>query len=589
MAKTCLLGGLFVYDTIIQREYTNGFVPGKRNKFIDKVIHECVGGTCGNVSTMLPYLGVQSYPIAHFDLSDQGRALTADLKYYGADTRFVRNTPKGGTTILNCVHKLDDKTGEHAMGFHAFSPSSNFAQHKFIKFKDEVPALLEKLDFVPDVYFFDVPEAGNRALAEELKKKGSLVYFEPEGVSDKKKFDKAVAVSDIVKFSGTKVTDLSFIRDFSEKLFVKTMGDAGLDFKLGLGEWQHVDSPKVDDVVDWEGAGDWLTSKFIALLCENALLEVSSFTEDFIRNLLAEACKTAARSVSFMSSKGMIDAEKGRRPRVQIADEDVPTRGIIGTICGDIIGSTYESKTKWTKDPHITVFRSGSLFTDDTTMTLAIARWLCGDRTLERLEACMVDFAPMCTIYRYGHKFRDWLKADVRAPYGAASNGSAMRVAAVGWVANSLDECLDLAKQTADITHNSEGGERGAMSVAAAVYLARTGKSKNEIKQFIEERFGYNLSRSIEEIRETYAFTSMADESVPEAIVCWLQSSTYMEAISNAIALGGDADTQAAIAGAISAATPGMEVPKEVAVKAVSYLTDSLKEAFAEFENYIKK
>ena len=589
MAKTCLLGGLFVYDTIIQREYTNGFVLGKRNKFNDKVVHECVGGTCGNVSTMLPYLGVQSYPIAHFDLSDQGKALTSDLKYYGADTRFVRNTPKGGTTILNCVHKLDEKTGEHAMGFHAFSPSSNFAQHKYIKVKDEVPALLEQLDFVPDVYFFDVPEAGHRALAEELRKKGTLVYFEPESAVDVKKFDKALAASDIVKFSGTKVTDLSFAENCPDKLFVKTMGDEGLEFKLGSGNWQHVDAPKNENVVDWEGAGDWLTSKFIALLCENNLLKVSSFTEDAIRDLLAEASKTAAQSVSFMSSKGMIDAEKGRRPRIQLADEDVPTRGIIGTICGDIIGSTYESKMKWTKNPKITVFRAGSLPTDDTTMTLAIAHWLCGDRTPQRLEECMVDFGPMCTIFRYGHKFRDWLKADVRAPYGATSNGSAMRVAAVGWVANSLDECLELAKQTADITHNSEGGERGAMSVAAAVYLARTGKSKDEIKQFIEERFGYNLSRSIEEIRETYAFTSMADESVPEAIVCWLQSDTYMDAISNAIALGGDADTQAAIAGAISAATPGMEVPKEIAVKAVSYLTDSLKEALVEFENYIKK
>ena len=193
MTKTCLLGGLFVYDTIIQREYTNGFVLGKRNKFVDKVVHQCVGGTCGNVSTMLPYLGVQSYPIAHFDLSDQGRALTADLKYYGADTRFVRNTSAGGTTILNCIHKLDDKTGEHAMTFHAYSPNSQFAQHKYIKVKDEVPELLAQLDFVPDVFFFDKPEAGNRALAEELRKRGTLVYFEPEGADDIKKFEKAVA------------------------------------------------------------------------------------------------------------------------------------------------------------------------------------------------------------------------------------------------------------------------------------------------------------------------------------------------------------------------------------------------------------
>ena len=341
MAKTCLLGGLFVYDTIIQREYPNGFVLGKRNKFTDKVVHECVGGTCGNVSSMLPYLGVQSYPIAHFDLSDQGRALTADLKYYGADTRFVRNTPKGGTTILNCVHKLDDKTGEHAMTFHAYSPNSQYAQHKYIRAKDEVPELLAQLDFVPDVFFFDKAEAGNRALAEALRAKGSLVYFEPEDDRELKKFTKAVEASDIIKFSATKISDLGYCEQYPDKLFIMTKGDEGLQFKLGLGEWQQVDAPKNENVVDWEGAGDWLTSKFIALLCEHDLLKVASFAEDAIRNLLTEASATAARSVSFLSSKGMIDAEKGRRPRIQLADEDVPTRGIIGTICGDIIGSTY--------------------------------------------------------------------------------------------------------------------------------------------------------------------------------------------------------------------------------------------------------
>ena len=592
MKKTCLLCGVFNYDRIMQREYPQGFVVGKRNNaYEEHLVMECVGGTCGNVSTMLPYLGVQTFPIGHFDLSDQGRAMTEDLKYYGADVRFVQNSEKGGTTLLQCTHKLDPDTGLHAMGHRGTSPNSQFPARCFIKTKGEgeAPDFIKNLDFVPDVYFLDVCEAGPRYLAEQLRERGALVYFEPESDKDKKKFDKVVAASDIVKFSGTNISDLSFCNAYTDKLFVMTMGVDGLEFKWGSGDWIKVAAPKVEKEVDWEGAGDWLTSKTIALLCEKDLLDKAKWNEEVLRDILAEASRTAAHSVTFMTPKGMIDAEKGRRPRVEIPEEKVPTQGIIGAICGDILGSYFESRTHFTKKTNFKFFHAGSLFTDDTTMTLAIARWLQGERTMEKLEEYMVDFFPMCTKYRYGHLFREWYLAEHRVPYGAASNGSAMRVSPVAWVAHSLDECLELAKQTADITHNSQDGEYGAMSVAAAIYMARTGKSKAEIKKFIEERFGYNLDRKTEDIRVNYTQTSIAAKSVPEAIICYLEANSYEEAVRLAVSLGGDADTQAAIAGSIAAATPGMEVPKEIAVEAISYLTDSLKTALLNFEEYLKK
>lgn len=119
MKKTCLLSGNFALDTIVTREYPNGFVIGKANKYIEKVATECVGNTCGNVATTLPYLGVRTYPIGHFDLSEQGLQIKNDLQRYGADIRFVENSENGGTTLLRCTHKRDKATGEHVTSFRA--------------------------------------------------------------------------------------------------------------------------------------------------------------------------------------------------------------------------------------------------------------------------------------------------------------------------------------------------------------------------------------------------------------------------------------------------------------------------------------
>ena len=306
MKKTCLLSGNFALDTIVTRDYPNGFVVGKTNKFTETIIAESVGNTCGNVAAILPYLGVQTYPIVHLDQSEQGYLIKDDLQRYGADVRFVQNSVNGGTTLLRCTHKREKMTVEHTTSFRATSPGSRFPRRRFLRVRDEAPAFMENLDFVPDIFFFDAAEAGLRYLASELRKKGTLVYFEPESDADKAKFLKAVEVSDIVKFSHEKVGNLDFVAQNSDKLFIRTMGAEGLEFNLCGQGWVKIDPVPNDNVVDWEGAGDWTTSQFIACLCEKDMLSLAQMTVESLRTCLEVACSTASRSVSFMGSKGMI-------------------------------------------------------------------------------------------------------------------------------------------------------------------------------------------------------------------------------------------------------------------------------------------
>ena len=161
-----------------------------------------------------------------------------------------------------------------------------------------------------------------------------------------------------------------------------------------------------------------------------------------------------------------------------------------------------------------------------------------------------------------------------------------MRVAPVAWYAKSLDECLSLAKTTAEVTHNSEEGIRGAQAVAAAIYLNRTGKSKADIKSYIEQTFGYDLNRTSDEIRPTYEFQTACDKSVPESIICFLEAENYMDAVIRAISLGGDTDTMACIAGNIAAAT--MPVPEDIAKGCYDKLPQELREILDKWNQTIK-
>ena len=310
MTNKRILGtGNFALDIIYQREYPEGFdTTKKRNPFVDKKIIEEVGNTCGNVMCMLPYLGVETYPIGHFDESEQGLKITADLKRYGANTRFVKNSKDGGTTLMTCIHKLD-ANGQHTVSHRAIAPNSRFPKRKQLR-KDEVLEFVDALGFTPDAYFFDVSDAGPRELAKVLKEQGVLVYYEPEGNKEMNKFIKCVEVSDVIKFSGTNILDTSFVANYPDKLFIRTMGEAGMEFNLRGQGWKKIASVLNNNVVDWEGAGDWTSSVFLAELCKLNKLNIAQLTSEEVRKVLETAAATASRSVSYMGSKGMIQANK---------------------------------------------------------------------------------------------------------------------------------------------------------------------------------------------------------------------------------------------------------------------------------------
>lgn len=296
--------GVFNLDTIVAREYLEG--PSKR-KFIEHTVLEEVGGTCGNVMTMLPYLGIQTFPVAILDCSEQGYQIKRDLERYGANTRFVRNEEGGGTTLMRCTHKTSPD-GSHVMSVRATSPGSMFPKRKQLGARSgEAEAFAASLDFTPDLFFFDDPSAGNMVLARKLRSRGTTVYFEPEGVGNTEStFLKRVEMSDIVKFSGERIKDVSFTDIFLDKLFIRTTGKDGLDFRLRGGRWIHIPPVANDNVVDWEGAGDWTSSAFIAEFLKRGYRSVRGLIDDAVREILYEAQKVASRSVSFMGSKGMI-------------------------------------------------------------------------------------------------------------------------------------------------------------------------------------------------------------------------------------------------------------------------------------------
>ena len=257
-------------------------------------------------------------------------------------------------------------------------------------------------------------------------------------------------------------------------------------------------------------------------------------------------------------------------------------KGIIGAIAGDIIGSTHEFKPIKTKE--FSLFNKKSSFTDDTIMTLAVAKWLLKDKnSKEELVRQLQDFGNRYPKGGYGRMFNNWLKTENPEPYNSWGNGSAMRVSPVAWVGDSLDEVQRLAKISAEVTHNHPEGIKGALATADAIYLARLGSSKEEIRDHIEIRYNYDLNRTVDEIRPYYNFDVSCQGSVPESIICFLEAEDYEDTIRNCISLGGDADTMAAIAGGIASAY--WEVPNEIHSKAIHRLSYDLLNVLIEFED----
>lgn len=248
----------------------------------------------------------------------------------------------------------------------------------------------------------------------------------------------------------------------------------------------------------------------------------------------------------------------------------------IGAIIGDIAGSAYEGRRRKIKTTDFPIFSDRARFTDDTVMTLAIAKGLVEADNPEQIPACitrrMVEAGKAFPHAGYGQRFRHWFNDPV--PYESFGNGSAMRVSPAGWLAGSLEEALSLARATASVSHNHPEGIKGAQAVAAAIFLTRQKTSKDELKKYISLEFSYDLNRTVDDIRPEYRFSSSCQGSVPEAIICYLESDSFETAIRLAVSLGGDADTQAAIAGSIAEAA--WPIPKKMAEDAIGMLEPKL-------------
>jgi len=248
---------------------------------------------------------------------------------------------------------------------------------------------------------------------------------------------------------------------------------------------------------------------------------------------------------------------------------------IIGAVIGDVIGSVFEWNNIKTTD--FDLLNPKCDFTDDSVLTIAVADCILNKK----------DFAK--TIWEYGRKyrgrgyggsFRNWLQEDKLKPYGSYGNGSAMRASAVGFAFNDIETVLEVAKQSAEVTHNHPEGIKGAQATATAILLARQGKSKNEIKDYITKTFKYSLDFTLDEIRPTYKFDVTCQGSVPQAIVAFLESSDFESSIRLAISIGGDSDTIACITGGIASA-----FYKHIPTYIMDFVVDKLPSEYIEIMN----
>ena len=225
---------------------------------------------------------------------------------------------------------------------------------------------------------------------------------------------------------------------------------------------------------------------------------------------------------------------------------------LLGALAGDMIGAPYEFEgMKSTDFPLFSVY---STLTDDSVLTLAVADAILNGRNyLEYIRKYALAYPNS----GYGGSFRAWMYSKDPHPYNSFGNGSAMRVSAVGWAFDTIEDVLREAEASAAVTHNHPEGIKGAQATALSIFLARKGESKEQIKRDVATRFGYDLSRTIDEIRPTYEFNEICQETVPQAIIAFLESRDFEDAVRKAVSLGGDADTLGAITGSIAEAYYG--------------------------------
>ncbi len=243
---------------------------------------------------------------------------------------------------------------------------------------------------------------------------------------------------------------------------------------------------------------------------------------------------------------------------------------MIGAIAGDIIGSVYEFYGIKSKD--FPLFHRDSYFTDDSVLTVAVAEAILTDGDYRR---AVLEIGREFPNSGYGGSFARWLVSADPGPYHSWGNGSAMRVSPVGFAFDTVEDVLREATLSAEFTHNHPEGIKGAQATALAVFLARTGHDKEIIRGEIASRFGYGMARTVDEIRPDYGFDESCQGTVPEAIIAFLDSTSYEDAVRNAVSLGGDSDTLACITGGIAEAFYG-PVPAEIRLKVKEILPGEL-------------
>ncbi|MCQ2207237.1 MAG: ADP-ribosylglycohydrolase family protein [Paludibacteraceae bacterium] len=278
---------------------------------------------------------------------------------------------------------------------------------------------------------------------------------------------------------------------------------------------------------------------------------------------------------------------------------------MLGAIIGDMAGSIYEFDNIKTTD--FELLSKDCEFTDDSVLSVAVADWLLSDKenlSHKVLEEKLLAYAKKYKypMGGYGGGFLNWAfsperlydygskSANGRKPYNSWGNGSAMRCSAVGWMFDTLEDTERAAEISANITHNHPEGVKGAQATAAAIFMARTGKTKDEITDYIEEKYGYDLQRTCDDIRPTYDFEGSCQKTVPEAIIAFLDSTDFESAIRLAVSLGGDSDTLTCITGGIAEAFY-KSIPTDLAEKALDKLPDEFKsilEQLRKNSNYIQ-
>lgn len=259
---------------------------------------------------------------------------------------------------------------------------------------------------------------------------------------------------------------------------------------------------------------------------------------------------------------------------------------MIGSIIGDIVGSVYEFTPNDIKTKQFEFFNPNGSYTDDSILTFATADWLLHGGEVAHYYSKYGEKYPW-PMGGYGGEFKLWLVRSIRQqdyrPYNSCGNGSAMRVGPVGWAFDTIEEILAKAKESAECTHNHPEGIKGAQATALAIMMARHGCDKNEIRSEIEKRFEYDLQFTCEQIRPTYTWGGTCQDSVPQAIVAFLDGEDYEDSIRNAVSIGGDSDTIGCITGSIAEAYFG--VPADLRNSAMNYLPEEFQSIISEFEN----